>query len=581
MFSQKRKLYNVKPNTEYTYILEVVENTLARTDTARYSVFRAGNSHNDSTGDQRTIFDVNNVVEIFDKEVGVFKFLLTTRDTNEMLEDEVGDRIFIVNVTEGKIKFRVSIVEGNHLDNPGLNKSFMGLCSVSENNELVLESNNKNLFKYTPYNRGNGHYEILDNGVRIHSNGASNKYTFKYFSVDVKPNTTYKISWDEPEVILGKKQINICLVCNGELIKTYKGNTPNTECIITTDNITGTGDFKLALNLYASASEVESLVGDVIYRNISVIEVDKYDDTLTVPNISHSKTITLNSPLLSTPDGARDTIEKVGNRFCVIRRCGRVILDGSEPGWYVGNWQNTNTKSFDIELSEGIESSWTTFTRFNDRFVYIPRGTISSEDLPTLPECMSGSTDLIYVNISKSRLTEIGDVSLDTFKQWLKLNPLTVVYKLINPIIEPLDIDPNIHIFEGTNHCIVKSGPILPNVKLTLPCNISSTIKVMMDKVQTMENKRQKMIQLLLNSTYESDKTSYRFEVVTANVRSATVPEDYDLYNMYKYIIEKRNYNRYDLEERIDFYTVISKFSLEMSDELFTMIEQQYDNEVI
>lgn len=579
----KRKLYNVKPNTEYTYILEVVENTLVRTDTAnagRYSVFRAGNSHNDSTGNQRTIFDVNNIVEIFDNQVGVFKFLLTTRDTNEMLEDEVGDRIFIVNLTEGKIKFRVSIVEGNHLDNPGLNKSFMGLCSVSENNELVLESNNKNLFKYTPYNRGNGHYEILDNSVRIHSNGASNKYTFKYFSVDVKPNTTYKISWDVPEVISGKKQINVSLVCNGELIRTYKDNAPNTECIITTDNITGTGDFKLALNLYASISEVESLVGDVIYRNISVIELED-NDAITVTNKSHSKTINLPSPLRSLPQGVKDTIEKIGNQYYIIRRCGYKELNGTEQGWVLNS--NDNTQNDTIILftfgRNGV-ALWEDGVHVKNTNSYcsgecVHNGGVWQSSYTQQGVAFGFSFDY---RVKRSNL-ETED--LEGFLKYLKANPISVVYELETHIIEPLDIDPNIHIFEGTNHCLVKSGPILPNVKLTLPCNISSTIKVMMDKVQTMENKRQKMIQLLLNSTYESDKTSYRFEVATVNERSISIPEDYDLYNMYKYIIERRNYNRYDLEERIDFYTVISKFSLEMSDELFTMIEEQYDNEVI
>ena len=52
---------------------------------------------------------------------------------------------------------------------------------------------------------------------------------------------------------------------------------------------------------------------------------------------------------------------------------------------------------------------------------------------------------------------------------------------------------------------------------------------------------------------------------------------------MYKLIILFRTgskvincYDDFDLEEKIDFYTIMSKFSLDMADELFVLIEEQH-----
>ena len=575
----KRKMFNVKSNTQYTYIIEILENTLIRDNAyTNTKCMVVGNSNNlDGDHEGRTIFKLGDAISIAGGQVGVYKYLLTTRDVDNMSDNIIGDRIFVFNNATGKIKFRYSLIEGNHLDNPSINKTFMSICNVSENNELRLKSLNENLFNYEIYPRSHGdaNIDIGDDSVRIY-NRSANAVTYQYFTFDAQPNTKYTFEMNEPNVVSGVSNVTISPVVDGALVD---GNalTPDLKngklsTTFTTPSYIN-DKFRVGIALYATYTDSEK--GDVTYSGIKI-----YKSGLDSENIgkseSHEIATQLSEPLRSTPNGTKDTIEKIGNKYYVVRRCAHILLNGNED-WYKPNntYDNTNTLLFAIRPSSQIFNN----KGFKNRCYFYCSGEVGRMGglgSTSINNQLFSFGDNVDFRIKRSSLETEDLVGL---KRYLQNNPIEAVYELETSIIEPLDIDLNLRVYDDTNFIINYGDTILPNVKLTLPCNLSSTVKTMVDKVQVMENKRHNMIQFLLNSTYEADKTSYRFEILTNNVRNVSLPEDYDLYTMYKYIIEKRDYDRYDLEDRIDFYTVISKFSLEMADELFTLIDEQ--NEII
>ena len=68
----------------------------------------------------------------------------------------------------------------------------------------------------------------------------------------------------------------------------------------------------------------------------------------------------------------------------------------------------------------------------------------------------------ININIIKSTLT-----SIEEFKSWLSKNPVTIVYELMTPIYEPLNIDASIQLFEDITH-ISSDSNIPANLKVTV-----------------------------------------------------------------------------------------------------------------
>ena len=139
------------------------------------------------------------------------------------------------------------------------------------------------------------------------------------------------------------------------------------------------------------------------------------------------KTYQLDEPLRSLPNGVKDEI--VGNKL--IRRCGEIILNGSESwaqGVAQGGWNTTgNTLPFIAYLSVIKESS----NNYCDKFLSMDTNSCVTKDIECIGQTSTGSNPYTAIRISKSRLSS-SDVT--GFKAWLKANPIKLIYELATPI---------------------------------------------------------------------------------------------------------------------------------------------------
>lgn len=200
----------------------------------------------------------------------------------------------------------------------------------------------------------------------------------------------------------------------------------------------------------------------------------------------------------------------------------------------------------------------------------------------------------LFVSIKKSQL-ETPDVA--GFKKLLKKwkdegQPLKVIYE--KEIPEQYEINPiNLNSLNEKTIVLLNSGPIIPNTYWKIIYNITNTIKNIKERVTRIENDFYRYTttqnRLILNSTYTSDKTTFKVETNSViptentmlNVQLDTKSKealDYDLFRLMKNVIlvGKENYIKSEMEEMMDFYQLIGKIDWDMWDQLHELILMQH-----
>ena len=177
------------------------------------------------------------------------------------------------------------------------------------------------------------------------------------------------------------------------------------------------GDGKIYITMYMSSqSDLNAYIN--IIKKCWVIEDTEYQEY-----VNNNYTFQT-APLRSLPNGVKDTIEADG----IHRRVGRVVLDGSDDeDWRIWSASLTNVERFYINI-EGADI----VNSLCDKFKYLP----GNEDEEHYRDSTSGGRNKQFVIfINKSRLSE---VSINGLKQYLQDNPIKLLYKLAEEIIEPL-----------------------------------------------------------------------------------------------------------------------------------------------
>ena len=335
------------------------------------------------------------------------------------------------------------------------------------------------------------------------------------------------------------------------LVRTSSRNTSKLDEVVTL--IPGTKYIKFRIHNFV----------DVTKKIVKNCYVSQKGPGYKHPNFYKQK-ITLSEPLRSLPNGVCDTIEKVNGKYCVIRRCGEIILNGQEGHGTL--LQVGNSYRFTVTIGNNTKPSSVIYC---DKLQHSVANNIAGKYI---------SIDTKGVGIIALPSEELDGNSLESIRSWLINNNLKVVYELKSYIIESLDIDPNVRLFEGDTAIDIRTdGPLVPEISLYIPQNLNNVVHSIMDKIQTLEESDIYTNRLQLNSTYQADKASYSFAISTFEDSYNSQEYNEELFELFLSVIltGKENYNRDIIEEQIDFYTITSKFSYEMADILFNIIEEQ------
>ena len=186
----------------------------------------------------------------------------------------------------------------------------------------------------------------------------------------------------------------------------------------------------------------------------------------------------ISTTLRSLPNGVRDTIEKRGNKYVKVQRCGEYTLVESD----VLSIQNIRENCCAIITNrfpnqKKLKNADLKNTLLCNMFSQKPHIKYD-EDTEGVHEQVTQNQDMFF-DILKSKLPS---VDVNGAKTWLKSNPVTVVYELEAPIITEL---PNFNpqTYEGDTTLLINTGAIQGECEFELTNSMGSEIEVLKDKV--------------------------------------------------------------------------------------------------
>lgn len=531
--------YNIKPNTTYTLLCKFNLKSISINANLYLETFYIDSTSNNHWTTK--LLSDNNVGE------KTIKFTIKTGDTvNRIQSMHLGLKSFNGTVVSTEISLiDVIMVEGDYTINTP--SHFEGLSSSKL--ELIV-SRNKNLF--TGWNVGN-----------IHGNGSENDdinscktdfikaipNTYYTCSNNNIPRNTHFIFYDKNKTVIGATD-------KGE--PPYTCITPyNCEYVRLTGAISDRDKFQL---------EMGDTVTEYIEPKFSEKKILYYDVDGNLQQVNE---------LRSTSDTVRDSIEKHDNgKWYYHKRCNEITLDGTESWELHQITDAVNTIRFSLLLNPRVKNISTVLS---DKFPF----KYSDEDFEHIK--IGTGDNRLFVYIDNSRLNTPGVVG---FKQWLQTNIVTIVYELDKEEVYeciPLHLDS----FEGHTQISCITGSIIPKLEFSVSSHIGNFTRVLNDKLNALEEKMIKDIQLknriLLRSTYTTDRSEFTVDILSTCNSDQTTELDYGLFDLTKDVISNgvNNYNRIHMEELIDFYTIIGKFSFEMCDELFILMDSQITDNII
>ena len=570
-----KNITRYKPNTKYTIIVNVFENTFTTTS----PVLRVSSDK----GNGPDIGISNDKRYIKGGFVGTQVFTITTLP--DLSVSIVGLRTYVDNVDSevgAKIKFNIVVLEGDHTDKHL--SYFEGLKSVGDGTDkIVVES-------------------IKGDGNLFNSDGL--KYSKSLNLVVGNHYNEAHTPTDQPQKrIIGlpirlprNSNLKVYFKCKGYQIAHifYDKNLrfvrdrswcPNNIDISPRDNEVYVASYiKRDDDAVMSQSDI-----DYIKQNAIITESVNFESIVYTPYQSNKKALYYNKnnewlkPVLrSLPNGVKDTIEKHSNgKYYYHKRCDEIILNGSENIEVSGVRDQNDTIAFNIRFTGSCNTQLKdNITTLSDKFKSIS----FDDETEDKEHVLQGFYDYQqYIRLRIIR-TKLSTQDANGLKQWLQNNNVTVVYQLANEeVYECNDLTLNLY---DKSSIICKSGPLLPNLQVSVASFIGNILINIKDRVSKLESTlydnylfRNKM---MLQNMYSSDDTLFKVALEVMSVRETANNEDSELIELILKNIEpgKENYDRYFMENIIDFYTIIGKISFEVADVLFELIEKQHEEVV-
>ena len=357
--------------------------------------------------------------------------------------------------------FKMVILEGDYTDKPI--SYFEGLKSVGQGDkiEVLSYTNNHNVLTKDLFEIGTANGDIsgtyqdkkTENQTRIRLKN----------TIGVEKNTNYTIFIDS-------NNYDIALyLFKDNILKFHR-------------TFTGTNILNLNSGKYNSIA--------FVIRHNNNITFNSVDDVLNKCNIIFDKSEnmvydkkTIPHTLRSLPNGIKDTIEKIGGKYCLVKRCEEITLNGSES-YYLTGTNTTNTLVFAVEVDTSNYKNGANSEKPNNILSNILSELHSPDNIYSRDNIEGMSlVGKPRIRILKSRLSSQDSQGFET---WLKSNPVTVVYELATPqIIELPNFNPQT--YEGDTTLFINSGVVQGECEFEVTNSKGNEIEVLKNKVSNLD----------------------------------------------------------------------------------------------
>ena len=435
-----------KTGCNYTVVLDVIENFELR-PAENGSVYKVqindgANQYNKSLKVGRNIFKIYTNIDSPNKTVSILSL----------------DR------GNGNMRFKYPIIlEGDYTNllKDEFPESFQGIKSIAEENRITISSKSNNIANlndvYSSSKGNDVHWKLLKkegNSFFIQGDGHDrNAFALGLTLRNLKKNTQYFISY---KVNGAFEKVNYVYQGENNLWNIeYEMSVSDNS--FTTDNYINT----------ATVGLFYSRPYNKVYE-ISDIQVSEYPTKKYSVYSKEKKDFILDEPLRSLPNGVYDEITSDGK---VIRRIKEIILDGTENFLLEG----VNDKFISLSMNPQMKAN----------------SPLYCDRLPCVNMVAAAQTNPIGVAPTDSNRLRIkpydkNNMTFDKAKQWLKDNPIKVLYQMDTPIISKIK---PISIFTPENSVIEIDANIPPISTHTVILNRSGQIEQGIELIAKLRNK--------------------------------------------------------------------------------------------
>ena len=478
----KKGKFPMKPSTVYTVVMFVRKETLVGSKQFILSDGASDSPFKDSR------IDLNGI--------GTYTKKVTT--LSDFDSTKCGFRGYIPpQTTSGELEFKVMLLEGDWTNKP-LPEYFEGLKSVGEveGNEIEVLSRNKNEVKLTEltYNLVDNNFKNYNANLFIGSKTFSYRYDYEIISIDTERDSFYTnlagSNINSPNQL--NTDFDITLI-NQRLYNGAKGT-------VVVNNISN--------NMFHTLMDIRCIRTltpvTMTYKitNFALYFSDNADTY--IPYMENKKEISLNEPLRGLSNGTKDTIEKINGEWKIVRRCGEVILNGTESWSEYGSQELENSRYYYYNFG-GVKSSSIICN-------ILP---VNSPDADGMwSNDIEGIAYKLGNKCFRIRLSKLKASTLNEFKQWLTQNPVKLIYELETPIIE--DIEPLT--LQCWKNGTISIDEVLPvesthTVALNKPAQIKRNIEELTqlrNKVKSLEDQYD---QIALEQAHQLELINHSFEL--------------------------------------------------------------------
>ena len=518
---------SIKENTTYTVFYNITKNTLTKTDSSANNRIAKLNLNN---------YNEYNVgyIAINQGDLGMFSKVITT-STETITQPYIETSPDAEFLSGGEFEIKdIMAIEGDYSN---INMDyFQGIQSSFENNLITQEmidngeEKQENLGKYkveiksTGKNKFDGisaieGFNVDSNGVLSATNTASDGrvWGYDYSQYFLRLNKgAYTITLNTITPATSHHAVIHVFNVNNEIISSFQN-----------DRLTSVGVHSNVLTL-----DTDMTIG---------IEAKFFDGTYTLqieegsvateyePYRESINTFYLNSPLLEG-----DTIEYINGQATHVKRYGQVTLDGNtlytphrsslkdSIGYRWIIWQDDSVGNF-----TSVEK-YTFNNRYNNVSAY--------DSWEGIEEGISQNSSQNLILLYLERYSDGSEDSKQSLINELQDNPVTVLYKLANPIYEPIKADLSVQLFEGTTY-ISSNSNIPANMKVIIDRTINrATEATELAKANpTIENISQaRMWTNLLKESTLKDEINNQInditQIVDLQIEKQTISANMDVY---------------------------------------------------
>lgn len=438
-----------KPNTEYTIIVKVSDNTINHQFTL--------------TGWNST---ANPAVITKNDGVGIFKRKITTRTDSFSTSWDM--ELWRENI-EGFITIDWLVILEGDWTNKEIPSYFEGIKSVGEKEgKISILSRNANLFvidssKIKNLNR-EGDITITDEEIYCNIGNSWNA-GFTYETDALKPNTSYTLT----RLVSDKFNANNFF----RVEYYYKG--------ILVDNIENTGVSGVATVFTTSTKRFDKAVLNFKNNGLNVTEgiykpmlvETQHADINYCKAKKDKREFILEDGLKGLPNDVCDTIENREDGTYLVERVKKIVFDGSDDENF--NICANTSDIFVVQIDSNAK---------NDSLTYISNYNVKHEFRWDIKEWET--RDYVGVNFSntpgkltilfpKEKYTTLTDIS--SFKAWLQNNPFELYYELAEPVLTKIsDTKLSLDTYNAITY-VFSNNAISPNIKLKIASNLGSIIQ--------------------------------------------------------------------------------------------------------